>query len=420
MFIPLKTIFERVVKSGDLDVVDYTGKRYHFGDGTGRKVAVRFRRASTELRLVFNPQLALGEAYINQDLVVEVGTIYDFLDVVLRNTLQRPLPGWTGAFDGIRRLSKYVQQYNPVSRARANVAHHYDIDGAIYDLFLDQDRQYSCAYFQGTEDLDRAQTAKKRHIAAKLALGSGQRVLDIGSGWGGLALYLARVANVDVTGITVSAEQLRVARKRSEAAGLANQVRFESLDYRHVQGQFDRVVSVGMFEHVGVNHYRTYFERLGSLLTDDGVALVHAIGRFDRPAVTNSFIAKYIFPGGYIPALSEVMPAIERSGLVVTDIEILRLHYAETLRHWRLRFMAERQAASDRLGDRFCRMWEFYLAGSEAAFRYQGLMVFQIQLARHQGALPLTRTYIFEDEQRLAAIEQAERDAMNATPSKAA
>jgi cyclopropane-fatty-acyl-phospholipid synthase len=406
MFAPLKLIFDRVVVAGNLEVIDSDRNHHQFGDGAEPVVVVRLADRRLEKSLAFNPQLALGEAYMQGRFVVEAGTIYDFLEIMLGNAESQPFPRWMHAVNSLRRLSKRLQQYNPAIRARRNVAHHYDINGTIYDLFLDSDRQYSCAYFHKTDDLEEAQRAKKRHIAAKLALAKGHRVLDIGSGWGGLGLYLASVADVDVTGITLSAEQLRVARARAENSDMARSVRFEMQDYRHVQGRFDRIVSVGMFEHVGVNHYQAYFDKIAELLGEDGVALVHAIGRFDTPAVTNPFIAKYIFPGGYIPALSEVLPAIERSGLVLCDVEILRLHYAETLRHWRARFRASRHKAADLLGEEFCRMWEFYLAASEAAFRYQDLMVFQIQLAKHQEALPLTRNYMVDEERRLAKRER--------------
>ncbi len=406
MFAPLKRIFDVVVKTGNLQVIDSNGHHHEFGDHKGPSVVVRFSDRRLERSLAFNPQLALGEAYMQGRLVVETGKIYDFLDLMLRNAEQQSFPRWMSAADNFRRLSKRLQQYNHALRARANVAHHYDINGTIYDLFLDNDRQYSCAYFHDTHDLEEAQRAKKRHIAAKLALDQDHRVLDIGSGWGGLGLYLASVADVDVTGITLSAEQLRVARARAENSSVPRRVRFEMQDYRHVAGHFDRIVSVGMFEHVGVNHYQTYFDKIAALLNEDGVALVHSIGRFDTPTITNPFIAKYIFPGGYIPSLSEVLPAIERSGLVVGDIEILRLHYAETLTHWRTRFDDNRGKAAALLGEEFCRMWEFYLAASETAFRYQDLMVFQIQLAKHQHTLPLTRDYMFDEERRLAERER--------------
>ena len=308
-----------------------------------------------------------------------------------------------------------IMQFNPTHRARRNAAHHYDIDGAIYDLFLDRDRQYSCAYFtDGLMGLDEAQLAKKRHLAAKLALAPGQRVLDIGSGWGGLGIYLAKAMGADVTGVTLSREQLSVSNERAAREGVQRSARFELKDYRKLAGRFDRIVSVGMFEHVGVNHYTTYFRKIGQLLADDGVALIHTIGRSGPPTATHPFIAKHIFPGGYIPALSEMVPGIERSGLIIADIEVLRLHYAKTLRAWRERFLANWDKAAAIRDERFCRMWEYYLAGSEAAFRYQGLVVFQVQLVKRIDALPLTRDYIAYAEQQLR-----ERDAIDARPRMA-
>jgi cyclopropane-fatty-acyl-phospholipid synthase len=296
--------------------------------------------------------------------------------------------------------TRRIAQFNPARRSRRNVAHHYDLNGRLYSLFLDRDRQYSCAYFpRGDETIDEAQIGKKRHIAAKLLLDRpGLSVLDIGCGWGGLALTLARDYGARVTGITLSTEQLAEAQARAKAEGLDDRVNFELMDYRSMNRSFDRIVSVGMFEHVGVNHYRQFFEVVKRCLTPEGVALLHSIGRSDRPTATNPWISKYIFPGGYCPSLSEVFPAIEKTGLIATDIEILRLHYAETLRHWRRRFMANLDAITTIYDERFCRMFEFYLAGSELAFRYQHQMIFQIQLTRHQAAAPLVRDYITDTE----------------------
>jgi cyclopropane-fatty-acyl-phospholipid synthase len=290
-----------------------------------------------------------------------------------------------------------------MTRAQRNVAHHYDLNGRLYSLFLDRDRQYSCAYFPtGHETLDQAQAAKKRHIAAKLCLDRpGLEVLDIGCGWGGLALTLARDFDARVTGITLSHEQWTEAQARAEQEGLSDRVTFELRDYRTIERRFDRVVSVGMFEHVGVNHFQQFFDQLSACLRPDGVALLHAIGRSHGPGVTNPWITKYIFPGGYCPALSEVVPRAEKSGLMMTDIEILRLHYAETLRHWRWRFAANRDAIAAIYDDRFCRMFEFYLAASELSFRREDQMVFQIQLAHRIDTVPLTRDYIAAQEAAL-------------------
>jgi cyclopropane-fatty-acyl-phospholipid synthase len=407
MFKPLEILLRRIVEHGDLSLITHSGRAHTFGDGNGPPVVARLADRKLERQLALDPHLHVGEAYMDGRLVMEQGSIYDLLSLVLENALAHPPPRWAQSLDVARFLTRRLAQFNPAARSRRNVAHHYDIDGSIYDLFLDADRQYSCAYFADrSTPLEQAQQAKKRHLAAKLALGRGQRVLDIGSGWGGLGLYLARTTGCLVDGVTLSVEQLKIAEDRARRAGLSNAVNFRLQDYRELIGPYDRIVSVGMFEHVGVNHYGTYFRKVRELLAEDGVAVIHFIGRSEPPAITNPFIAKYIFPGGYIPALSEVMTAIERSGLITTDVEILRLHYAETLRAWRERFIANWDTAARIRDERFCRMWEFYLAGSECAFRYQNLVVFQIQLTRRIDALPLVRDYIMHNE---VALERAER-----------
>ncbi len=319
-------------------------------------------------------------------------------------------PKWARPQWLLRYTSRRLSQFNPRKRARRNVAHHYDLDGRLYSLFLDADRQYSCAYFETPDtSLDDAQLAKKRHIAAKLRLDGDQSVLDIGCGWGGLGLYLAELGGANVTGVTLSKEQHAIANERAAEKGLSQRAHFLLKDYRDVHRKFDRIVSVGMFEHVGISHYDTFFQKCAELLSDDGVMLLHSIGRSEGPNVTNPWIAKYIFPGGYIPALSEVLPAIERAGLLVTDIEILRLHYAETLKAWRERFLAHRDDVERIYEPRFVRMWEFYLAASEMSFREQNMMVMQIQLTKRQGVVPITRDYITSEERRLAAAENKRR-----------
>jgi len=398
MFKLLDILLNRIVHRGSLTLIDAGGATHRYGDGGPPRITVRLADRRTERQLVRDPELALGEAYMDGRLELIEGRIYEFLDLLLSNLQSKPLPGWTKSFSAARYLLRRLMQFNPSWRARRNVAHHYDIDGAIYDLFLDHDRQYSCGYFTEGADLEEAQLAKKRHLAAKLAISPGQHVLDIGSGWGGLGLYLAKVAHCDVTGITLSREQLKISRERAAKEGMSRSAHFEFMDYRHLEGRFDRIVSVGMFEHVGVNHYGTYFGKLRDLLDEDGVALIHTIGRSEPPAATNAFIAKYIFPGGYIPALSEMVAAIERSGLIIADLEVLRLHYAETLRAWRERFLANWDKAAAIRDERFCRMWEFYLAASETAFRYQNLVVFQVQLVKRIKALPITRDYMYKTE----------------------
>ena len=394
----LRGLLGRIIGNSALTLIAPDGRSYPVGRGIPR-VALRILDPGIIPRLFLNPDLALGEAYMDGALVIEGGDIYDFLDVCLSKLGWRSGHGLRRARTSIRRIIRRIAQHNSIPVARANVAHHYDLSYALYDLFLDADRQYSCAYFVSSDDtLERAQEQKKRHLAAKLLLRSGQRVLDIGSGWGGLAIYLAGVSGVDITGVTLSTEQHRYSQRRADELGAGDRVRFLLKDYRHEHGRYDRIVSVGMFEHVGVGHYREYFEKVRDLLADDGVALIHTIGRADGAGATNAWIEKYIFPGGYVPALSEVLPAVERAGLYVTDIEVLRLHYAETLKEWRRRFNASRGHVAALYDERFCRMWEFYLAGCEAAFRHSGLVNFQIQLSKQVDAVPLTRDYHFEWE----------------------
>jgi len=400
----IHAFLKRIIRQGGLQVERSCGARFTVGDGTGHLLAVRFADKSAERKLMLNPALALGELFMDGGLVITRGSVYDLLELVSRNIKAMTPPGLGKVHDRLRVALRPVHQRNTARRAKRNVEHHYDLDGRLYDLFLDTDRQYSCAYFEhASQSLEDAQLAKKRHIAAKLLLEPGQRVLDIGSGWGGLALYLAEWCGADVTGITLSQEQLELARQRTAGRHLASHVQFRLQDYRAVAERFERIVSVGMFEHVGVGYYGTFFRKVADLLADDGVMLLHSIGRMDGPSATNAWIAKYIFPGGHASALSEVLPAIEDAGLVVTDIEILRLHYAETLKAWRERFLARRDESTALYDERFCRMWEFYLAACEVGFRYGGLMVFQIQLAKSQHAVPLTRDYIGVREAELKA-----------------
>ncbi len=391
---PLWSVLRAAIRSGSLQVRDSAGKLHFFGDRSGKPVAIRFADAGIERALLFDPQLALGEGYMQGRITMESGSLYDLLELFASNFQTHPLPTGMKLVDGWRMLTRRIRQWNRQQRSKDNVARHYDLPSALYELFLDKDRQYSCAYFPtGNETLEEAQLAKKRHIAAKLLLSPGLSVCDIGSGWGGLALYLAETAGASVTGITLSEEQEAYAKARVAQKPSLN-VSFQLTDYRSLSTKFDRIVSVGMFEHVGVPNYRRYFKCISDCLKDDGVALVHTIGRLCGPGITQPFIAKYIFPGGYVPALSEVLPAIESSGLLVTDIEILRLHYAKTLAAWRQNFYRRWDEAAAMLGQEFCRMWEFYLAGCEVAFRYHQLAIFQFQLAKRIDTVPLTREYL--------------------------
>ena len=394
------TLLRHGIKRGQITLIDFSGRRRVFGDGVGPAVTLRLHDATVSRELAFNPWLKIGEAYMDGRMTVDEGTLYDLIDIGMLNT--GGLNGaWTQRLTGFANsMLRWWHQYNPVGRAREHVAHHYDLSRELFSLFLDDSLQYSCAYFQTpSATLAEAQQAKMRHIASKLLLQPGQRVLDIGCGWGSLGIYLAKTADVEVTGVTLSKEQLEVAQARAKAAGLRGQVEFKLMDYREeAAAGFDRIVSVGMFEHVGVKHYPEFFAKVEELLKPDGVALLHAIGRRDGPGFTNPWLRKYIFPGGYSPALSEVLPVVERTGLWVTDIEILRLHYAETLKAWRENFNAHRDQIRRLYDERFCRMWEFYLIGSELSFRYDYNMVFQMQMARDIEAVPLTRDYMYDWE----------------------
>jgi len=404
----LRFALEKFVRRGSITFTTASGMQFTCGDGTGDPVAVRFLTEEAQRRILLNPELALGEVFMDGSFVVEKGSLADALAILMDQP--EAMPRWAKLRWRMRFLTRHAQQFNPRKRSRENVERHYDLDGRLYSLFLDSDRQYSCGYFESSDStLDDAQLAKKRHLAAKLLVNQGDRVLDIGSGWGGLGLYLAEIAGANVTGVTLSTEQLQVSNARAAEKNLEARAKFVLQDYRDIAGPFNRIVSVGMFEHVGVAFYDRFFQRCAELLTNDGVMVLHSIGRSEGPDVTNPWIAKYIFPGGYIPALSEVLPAVERAGLLVCDIEILRLHYAETLKAWRERFMARREEAVRLYDERFARMWEFYLAASEMSFRKQNLMNFQIQLTRRQGVVPMTRDYIAHEEARLRGIEQGQR-----------
>jgi cyclopropane-fatty-acyl-phospholipid synthase len=405
----LRALIARLIRRGRFRLTSAGGTILTFGDGTGPGVAARFTSRGAELAVLLEPELKLGEAYMNGTLVMEEGSIAELLELAMGSEYGHALRWWH-PLDALRLAWRWLKQFNLRGRARRNVAHHYDLDERLYALFLDSDRQYSCAYFESpSASLDDAQLAKKRHLAAKLRIAPGARVLDIGCGWGGLALYLAEHTGARVTGITLSQEQLALARVRASERNLGRAVEFRLQDYRDVAEKFERVVSVGMFEHVGVGFYDRFFKSCAQVLAEDGVMMLHAIGRSEGPGITNPWIAKYIFPGGYIPALSEVLPAVERAGLLVADIEILRLHYAQTLRAWRERFLAHRETVERLYDGRFVRMWEFYLAAAEMAFTKQKMMVFQIQLTKRQGIVPMTRDYITREEARLREVERGRR-----------
>jgi cyclopropane-fatty-acyl-phospholipid synthase len=400
----LQSVLERIVRQGDLTLKLPGERTLRLGDGSGPRLVARITSAVWAARIATKPGLAVGEAYMDGGLVLEEGDLSDFLDLIGGNAKNK-LKKRRGPFR--RWLRQTLRETNARLAARKNVAHHYDLSDELYRRFLDADLQYSCAYFARPDmTLEEAQAAKKRHIAAKLLLEPGMRVLDIGCGWGGLAMTLAEETGAIVDGVTLSVEQLAVAKERAESRGLAGRARFSLTDYRDVTEKYDRIVSVGMFEHVGRPNYQAYFDKVAELLTDDGVALIHAIGRPEGPGVTNAWMAKYIFPGGYSPALSEVMVPIERAGLVVTDLEVLRLHYAMTLRCWRERFAAVRDEVRDLYDERFCRMWEFYLGVAERSFRERRQFVWQVQVAKKVEAVPITRDYVGEVERALGKPAQ--------------
>jgi cyclopropane-fatty-acyl-phospholipid synthase len=404
----LEDFFAKLIKTGSIEIETSSGRKFTAGQGKDPPLGLRFNDKTAPLRLMLDPELQFGELYVDGRIDITRGTLYGVLMLGAAN-MWRP--------DGSLRLRmllkarlalRWLSRPNSLVRARRNAAHHYDLDAGFYQRFLDSGMQYSCAYFERDgQSLETAQIAKQRHIAAKLLIEPGHSVLDIGSGFGGMAIYLARVCGASVTGVTLSQTQIGVAKAAAARLGLSGATDFRLCDYRELEGRYDRIVSVGMFEHVGLKHYDAYFRKVAQLLGDDGVALIHTIGRADGPCATNPWVAKYIFPGGYMPALSEIMPSIERSGLFVTDIEILRLHYAETVRAWRERFAARRAEVQASHGERFCRIWELYLAGSEAAFRCEGLVVFQIQLSKKLGTVPLTRDYIGRAEAELRKRDSA-------------
>jgi cyclopropane-fatty-acyl-phospholipid synthase len=391
----------RLIQKGELTLVTSDGQEHIFGGhAPGPRVAIRLHERSLPRKLFFKPELAAGEAYMDGTLTIEQGTLREFFDLITGNMGWQPDNPLNAQNARIRRVRNFFSQYDSPVRARRSVAHHYDLSNELFRRFLDEEMQYSCAYFTPANrehDLERAQRDKSRLTAAKLLLQPWQKVLDIGCGWGALALHLHRHFEVDVTGITISEQQHALACQRVAGAGAGQHVRFLLRDYREIEGEFDRIVSIGMFEHVGLPHHRQFFEVVRDRMKPDGIALVHTIGRADGPGITDDWTAKYIFPKGYVPALSEIMKSVERAGLYVTDIEVLRLHYAYTLEEWQRRFRERREDIARMHDERFCRMFEWYLAASEHAFHNMGHVVFQIQLARRQDAVPLTRDYLYEE-----------------------
>ncbi len=395
----LSNFLSGFIKNGSLQIRYANGKELQYGPDSSKEISIEIHSRSLPRKLLLNPELILGEAYMDGTLTVADDNIYGLMELLIANQALQDPSWFSKQADLYKKFHRYFSQHNPLTVARKNVAHHYDLSKEFYRLFLDDDMQYSCAYFTDpNESLETAQENKKNHIAAKLRLEPDHHVLDIGCGWGGLGLHLANEHGAQVTGVTLSREQHQVAHERAKELRSGGSAEFLLKDYREVTEVYDRIVSVGMFEHVGIPHYSEFFSKLNSRLADDGIALLHFIGRADGPSATNSWIAKYIFPGGYSPALSEVMAAAEHSGLYVTDVEVWRLHYAETLKAWRERFEQKIDQVQKIYDDRFCRMWRFYLVVSELAFRQNGHVVFQVQLAKKQDAVPLTRQYLTQTE----------------------
>ena len=406
-------VINRLVTRGQLTIIYHDGRKVTAGtpDPAFHSLALKFRDARVPFDIMRDPRLGMAEAYIDGRVAIEGGGIMELVSLIRANNAWesgRSISDKGRLKRGFRAVRQSLWRANHRSRSKRNVAHHYDLSGALYALFLDRDRQYSCAYWPDADNeagisLEQAQEDKKAHIAAKLLLRPGMKVLDIGCGWGGMALYLHRTCGVDVTGITLSEEQLKVARQRAADAGVSEHVRFELIDYRDMTGPFDRIVSVGMFEHVGTAHYRAFFNKCRQLLAPDGVMLIHTIGRVDGPGITDAFTQKYIFPGGYIPALSEMIGGSEGTRLMVTDVEVLRLHYGLTIREWYQRAMAHRADIIALYDERFFRLWTFYLAGAATVFEHGSMVNYQVQYVRDRRTLPITRDYMSDAESRLRA-----------------
>ncbi|MEO0361417.1 MAG: cyclopropane-fatty-acyl-phospholipid synthase family protein [Pseudomonadota bacterium] len=402
----LMGMLRRGVRKGAVEVAFPSGAVKTFGDGSPPVARLRLTDPGAVRAAWIDPALQFAELYMQGRLVVEEGDMYDFMALAKKNGAKRFASAPAIAREVGRRIHRKLRRHIFTETAKRNVAHHYDLDEKLFRLFLDEDLQYSCAYYEtGEETLEEAQRKKKRHIAAKMLLKPGHRVLDIGCGWGGMGLYLAQAAGAEVLGVTLAEEQLRVANERAAAAGAADRAKFELRDYRKVTGKFDRIVSVGMFEHVGPQNYDDYFQTIYDLLEPDGVAVIHSIVRSRPNASDPPFVEKYIFPNGHIPPLSETFPSIEKSKLLVKDVEILTMHYADTLREWRRRFHANREEVLRLYDEAFFRMWNVYLIASEISFRHGRLANFQIQLTKRHAEAPRNRNYIEANEAKLAAAE---------------
>ena len=389
-----KSLLGKIIKVGNLTWISPNGELNTYGDGSGEPIRIRTTNSFSELKFLMDPSVHFGESYMNGSLIVEEGRIHDFLKLIFLNT-NSDIDHWVMKLSKIvRKIQNKIRTSNYISKSKHNVAHHYDLSDKLYELFLDPDRQYSCAYFNSPNDtLEQAQINKKELISKKLLLEEGQSVLDIGCGWGGMASHIYKKSNANVVGVTLSEEQIAYAKQRKIDEKL-DKVEYRLQDYRNVNETYDRIVSVGMFEHVGTSHYQEFFNKVHDLLNDTGVALIHTIGRLTEPTNNDPWIEKYIFPGGYIPALSETMSRVEKSGLALTDVQVLRFHYAETLKRWRYNFYDNIDKVKELYDEKFCRMWDFYLSSSQASFEEAGLVVFQLQLSKNKKTVPDKRDYL--------------------------
>jgi len=393
----LTRFLKNLIKEDGFVLIDANVKEYIIGKPKKiNPIKIRLLDKSLHYKLLYLPDLYFGEAYADGSLVIENGTLTEFLDIAMKNIGRSELNYFSKFIKKIKGTYRYFTNFNLVNKSKLNIAHHYDISEKLYDLFLDKNRQYSCAYFKkDTDSLETAQNNKIDHIIKKLNLKPNQKVLDIGSGWGTLAIEIAKKSKCEVLGITLSENQLEYSNKKIKELNLENQVSYKLIDYRELDEKFDKIVSVGMFEHVGRKFYNTYFKKVSNLLKKDGIALIHTIGSIDSPRDPHPWISKYIFPGGYTPSLSEIIPSIEKSGLITSDVEVLRMHYSHTLRNWKERFLGKKEEVLSMFDEKFFRMWEFYLTGCEMAFKWGDLVVFQFQLSKELTSVPNTRDYIY-------------------------
>ena len=393
----LENFLNKLIKYDGFLLIDSNLNKFIIGKPLKEKpITVKLLDKSLNYKLLLYPDLYFGEAYTNGSLVIENGTLTEFLEIALRNIGRRDINVYAKIFNKLKGTYRYLTNFNKIIKSKKNVSHHYDISEKLYDLFLDSSRQYSCAYFQNENDtLEEAQENKINHIIKKLNIQPNQKVLDIGSGWGTLAINIAKKTKASVTGITLSKNQLEYSNKKAKEMNLNNQVEFKLIDYRQLNEKFDRIVSVGMFEHVGRKFYKTYFNVVSKLLKDKGIALIHTIGSTNPPRDPHPWITKYIFPGGYTPSLSELAKPVENSGLIISDMEVLRMHYSHTLKNWKERFLSKKDTVLEMFDEKFFRMWEFYLASCEMAFKWGDQVVFQLQLTKDNTSAPTTRDYIY-------------------------